>query len=127
MPKFNPLSVEVAAQNITFVPAQNGATSVWQRNGGTLADNALVTYTRRPVTNSQTTRKIAFGLTIPFSSTCETTCTVTSRGVSLFKLDNVVDTRISLDERTEAYDTFVALLQNSDVRDAVINNGSFYS
>lgn len=127
MPKFNPLSVEVSGADVTFAPAQNGATSVWQRDGVTLADNALVTYTRRPVTNSQTTRKIAFGMTIPFSSTCETTCTVTSRGVSLFKLDNVVDTRVTLAERQESYDTFVALLANADVRDAIVNNGSFYS
>lgn len=127
MPKFQKLSVSVSGASVEFDPAQNGATSVWIEQGPNLENNSSVTYTRRPSTSKQTTRKSAFGLTIPYSSECTETCTVQSRGVSLFKLDNVVDVRVTTAERQDAYDTFVALLQQEDVRDAIVNNGSFYS
>lgn len=127
MPKFTKLEINVADTAISFDPAQNGVTSVWSGQGATLESNSLVTYTRRPTTKGQTTRKSAFGLTIPFASVCEETCSVLSRGVALYKLDNVVDIRLTAAERELAFDQFVALLQQADVRDAIINNGSFYS
>lgn len=127
MPKFQTLAVTVASAEVAFQPAENGATSVWLNAGETLNDGSTVTYSRRPVTSKQTTRKSAFGLTIPFHTECPTTCEITSRGTALFKLDNVVDARVTLAEREEAYDTFVQLLLHADVKDAIINNGSFYS
>lgn len=127
MPKFTKLEIDVNSTEIVFDPAQNGATSVWIGSGANLESNSSVTYTRRPTTKGQTTRKSAFGLTVPFASTCETTCSVVSRGVALYKLDNVVDVRLTTAERELAFDQFVALLQQADVRDAIINNGSFYS
>lgn len=127
MPQFKQLEVTVSGAQVNFDPAQNGAVTVWTQQGVDLANVASVTYSRRPSTSKQTTRKCAFGLTIPYSSMCETTCTATSRGVSLFKLENVVDTRVTAEERGRAYDTLVGLLQDGDVRDAIVNNGSFYS
>lgn len=127
MPQFQPISVTVGGEGVTFDPAQNGAVSVWAQQGADLANTSSLTYSRRPSTSKQTTRKSTFGLTIPYSTMCDTTCVVTSRGVSLFKLENVVDVRVTTAEREAAYDTFVALLQDSGVRDAIINNGSFYS
>lgn len=127
MPKFTKLEIDVQGAPVSYDPAQNGATSVWIGQGATLESNSSVTYTRRPTTKGQTTRKSAFGLTIPFASVCNETCSVSSRGVALFKLDNVVDVRLTAEERESAFDQFVALLQHADVRDAIINNGSFYS
>lgn len=127
MPKFTKLEIDVNSTEVVFNPAQNGATSVWIGQGANLESNSSVTYTRRPTTKGQTTRKSAFGLTIPFASECEKTCSVVSRGVALYKLDNVVDVRLTTAEREMAFDQFVALLQQEDIRDAIINNGSFYS
>lgn len=127
MPQFQKISVTVGSTGVEFDPAQNGAVSVWAQQGVDLANVSSVTYTRRPSNSKQTTRKSSFGLTIPYSSTCATTCTTESRGVSLFKLENVVDTRVTAAERETAYDTFVALLQDTGIRDAIVNNGSFYS
>lgn len=127
MPKFTKLEIEVNSTGVEYEPAQNGATSVWIGQGANLGNNSSVTYSRRPTTKGQTTRKSAFGLTVPFASTCETTCSVVSRGVALYKLDNVVDVRLTAAEREEVYDQFVALLQNADIKDAIVNNGSFYS
>ena len=125
MPKFNTLNLTDPA--VVFTPAQNGATTVWLNAGADLNSGSTVVYSRRPVTPQQTTRKSALSLTIPYSSECSSTCTVTSRGVVLFKLDVVADSRTTNAERKAAYDTFVGLLANSDIEDAVVNNGSFYS
>ena len=127
MPQFKKLELTVDNEVVKFDPAQNGAVSVWTQQGVDLANVSSVTYTRRPSNSKQTTRKGSLGFTVPFSSTCSTTCTVTSRGVSLFKLENVVDVRVTAAEREKAYDTFVALLQDAGIRDAIVNNGSFYS
>lgn len=127
MPKFKKLELTVDNEAVNFDPAQNGAVTVWAQQGVDLANVSSVTYTRRPSNSKQTTRKASLGFTVPFSSTCDTTCVTTSRGVSLFKLENVVDTRVTAAEREASYDTFVALLQDADIRDAIVNNGSFYS
>lgn len=127
MPQFKQIDVTVSGATIEFVPTQNGATSAWLNEGDVLESNSVLTYTRRPSNNSQTTRKSSVGYTVPLIDECESTCSISSRGAILFKLDNVVSTKSTTAERTAAYDTFVKLLQDTDVRDAIINNGSFYA
>lgn len=125
MPIFKKLELTVDNVAVKFDPAQNGAVSVWAQQGVDLANVSSVTYTRRPSTSKQTTRKGSLGFTVPFSSTRDNV--TTSRGVSLFKLENVVDVRVTAAERERAYNTFVALLQDVGIKDAIVNNGSFYS
>lgn len=127
MPQFKQIDVTVSGTTIEFVPTQNGATSAWLNEGDVLESNSVLTYTRRPSNNSQTTRKSSVGYTVPLVDECGSTCSISSRGAILFKLDNVVSTKSTTTERTAAYDTFVKLLQDADVRDAIINNGSFYA
>lgn len=127
MPQFKQIDVTVSGATIEFVPTQNGATSAWLNEGDVLESNSVLTYTRRPSNNSQTTRKSSVGYTVPLVDECESTCSISSRGAILFKLDNVVSTKSTTAERTAAYDTFVELLKDADVRDAIINNGSFYA
>lgn len=127
MPQFKQIDVTVDAVAVKFTPTQNGATSAWLNEGNVLESNSVLTYTRRPSNNSQTTRKASVGYTVPLVDECESTCSVSSRGAILFKLDNVVSTKSTNTERATAYDTFVELLKHADVRDAIINNGSFYA
>lgn len=127
MPQFKKIDVTVSGGTVEFIPTQNGATSAWLNEGDVLESNSVLTYTRRPSNNSQTTRKASVGYTVPLVDECENTCSISSRGAILFKLDNVVSTKSTVAERTAAYDTFVEVLQHADVRDAIINNGSFYA
>lgn len=127
MPKFQEIELQVDGEPVSLVPSENGATSVWLKGGEVLSGDIVVTYNRRPVTQNQKTRKANLGLTIPLVTVCEATCKSTSRGAILYKLDNVVSADATPAERSEAYDTFKALINDSTVRDAFINNGSFYS
>lgn len=127
MPKLIPIEVTTPAGTTEFAPFDNGPTTVWINGADVLNGGSTVTYTRRPSNSQQTTRKASMHHTVPLIAECENTCSVTSRGAILFKLDNVVSTESTIAERTAAYETFVALMQDASIKDAFINNGTFYS
>lgn len=127
MPQFKKVTIMVDSEQREFSPAQNGDVSVWVEPGDSLSANSTLTYARRQSTGNQATRKASLKFTTPLMTTCAETCKVESRGVILFTLDNVVSKDATEAERVLAYDSLLQLLADADVRDAFINNGSFYS
>lgn len=125
MPKYQPLAI--ASPSKTYaVTGITGASAGWQDGNDSFENVEAFSVTRRPVTNGQQTRKSTVRLTKPLVDVCPTTCVKTSRGSILGTLDFTSSVQSKLAEREDAYDSLVALLNDTDVRNAVVNNEAFW-
>lgn len=128
MPKLNELSVEIGGSTYVYIPSQNSdGVAGFTLEGETLNGQGNFMVGIRKINPAQKARKATVSYSDPLVTICESTCAVTERGVNHFRLENMVAPSATKAERVLAYDRFVALLLNSDVRDAVVNNEPFYS
>lgn len=130
MPQLKTLEVTVNSNPYSFNVSSNQAgVAEWSLDSasGTLDSNGAFSVGIRNVSNKQTTRKATAVYIDPLVSECETTCTTISRGVAMFRTENVVSTKATLAERQLAYDRYLALLQLPEVRNAFVKNEAFYS
>lgn len=130
MPQLKTLEVTVGSNPYAFNVSSNQAgVAEWSlaSASGTLDSNGAFSVGIRNTTNKQTTRKATAVYIDPLVSTCETTCSTISRGVAMFRMENVVSVKATLAERELAYDRYIALLQLPEVRSAFVKNEAFYS
>lgn len=127
MPKFSEIEIATQGGATVFVPSANGDVTVWLTQDADFASGDTLTYARRRTSANQTTRKSTLNLTKALIDECEATCSTASRGTVLAKLEVTSSVQSLETERADVYDKLVLLLADTDVRDAFITNGSFYS
>lgn len=128
MPKLADLSVEIGSNTYVYKPSSNiGGVAGFSLANETLRGGGHFAVGVRKVLPTQKARKATVTYSDPLVTECEQTCAPIDRGVIHFRLENMVAPDASAAERGLAYDRFIALLQQSDVRLAVINNEPFFS
>lgn len=128
MPQLKPLSVTVNSVASTYnVNGNSQGIASWLKSSTTLKGGQTLTLAKRPVKASQTTRKSNLTYTVPLETVCPTTCKTEWRGTVLSKLEFISSVDATDSERGDAYDSFVEMLKDVDVRDAIVNNESFWS
>lgn len=123
MPKYVPITANEKTYSVTGI---TGGVAGWQHGQDRFDSGEVFTVLRREPKASQTTRKSTVRLNMPLVDVCETTCTSNSRGTVLAVLDFTSAVSSTSVEREATYDDFVALLLDPSVREAIVNNESFY-
>lgn len=124
MPKYTPLVVNEKTFAVTGIV---GTSAGWQNGQDQFDSGEAFVVTRRAVTAQQTTRKSTARLKVPLYSVCADTCVRTSRGDVLLELGMTSSLSATRDERTAAYDDMLALLATEGVKQAFIDNESFWA
>lgn len=128
MPKLVDISVQVDETSYAYKPSSNAnGVAGFTLQSDTLRGGGAFAVGIRKVLPNQKARKATVTYSDPLVKECAETCSQVDRGVIHFRLENMVAPDASASERGLAYDRFVALLQSSDVRMAVINNEPFFS
>lgn len=128
MPKLVDISVEVDETTYVYTPSSNtDGVAGFSLQNNTLRGNGNFAVGVRKVLPTQKARKATVTYSDPLVKDCEATCDTIDRGVIHFRLENMVAPDATASERGLAYDRFLALLQSSDVRMAVVNNEPFFS
>lgn len=124
MPKYSPI---VANEKTFAVTGIVGVSAGWQNGQDQLDSGEAFVITRRAVAAQQTTRKSTARLKVPLYSVCENTCVRTSRGDVLLDLGMTSSLQATRDERVAAYEDMLALLADEGVKQAFIDNESFWA
>lgn len=128
MPKLIDLNVTIGEDTYVYVPSSNeNGVAGFSLQNDVLMGNGYFNVGIRKVLPTQKSRKATITYGDPLVTECESTCAITDRGVIHFRLENMVAPTATAAERVLAYDRFVSLLQQPDVRSAVINNEPFFS
>lgn len=128
MPKLVDISVEVGTETYVYKPSSNAdGVAGFSLQNNTLRSNGNFAVGVRKVLPTQKSRKATVTYSDPLVKECEASCDQIDRGVIHFRLENMVAPDATAAERELAYDRFLALLQSSDVRVAVVNNEPFFS
>lgn len=128
MPKLVDLTVVIGGNTYVYTPASNSdGVAGFSLQGETLRGGGNFAVGVRKVLPTQKARKATVTYSDPLVTECDTTCAPVDRGVIHFRLENMVAPDATAAERGLAYDRFVELLQQSDVRLAVVNNEPFFS
>lgn len=128
MPKLVDISATVGSETYVYAPSSNAdGVAGFSLQSDTLRGNGNFAVGVRKVLPTQKARKATVTYSDPLVSECDNTCEPIDRGVIHFRLENMVAPDASAAERQLAYDRFVELLQQSDVRLAVVNNEPFFS
>lgn len=128
MPKLVDLEVAIDSETYVYTPSSNIAgVAGFSLANETLRSGGHFAVGIRKVLPTQKARKATVTYSDPLVTECETTCAPIDRGVIHFRLENMVAPDASASERGLAYDRFVELLRQPDVRLAVVNNEPFFS